>query len=140
MKSEVTYKDSEYNVTFMVRHATLRDGLVLGMLVRKASEAVKKLTEQFADMGTEDLTVLLHVYHVIYPRCMSVTYDIHNDPKATKRLTRGLTAEEFLELPQDLGFAWIEAVYEVNPDWRQQQEEGEEPGESSEPSGSGSNS
>jgi len=51
---------------------------------------------------------------VIYPRCIAVTVDGEINGKSAKIVT----VEEFLELPAEIGEAWLSTVLELNPAWR----------------------
>jgi hypothetical protein len=142
MNKQVTYKDSEYDVTFVVHSCNIRDGLTMSLLERKAQETAKGFVSLLTEASSAEIAVLLWAYQHMYPMCMAVSHSFVNGPDATKILNSRLTPEEFVDLPMELGSDWLEAVYEVNPQWRPSAEDEEEPepGESQEPSENASDS
>lgn len=99
-KLELTVGDCEVSLT--MRRATIGDDMRKSMLAAAAME--KPLADK------SDQVVAL----VVYPRCMACLVE----GKIGEKDAKGLSVEEFLALPYQIGDAWIDGVIELNPGWR----------------------
>lgn len=95
----VRYDDGERQVEVTVRQATVLDGIVHDRLVLDAIDRVGEYAEDayVAAIG-------------LYPIVRAVTVEVDGLPWPCEMA-------DFLELPQELGEAWVQAALELNPQW-----------------------
>ena len=132
--SIVKYKDSEYDVTFTVRQATVMDGLTRSV----------HLAEAYTEPQDDDTSMVKRLQRIMIihtlPACLAVT-TVENSAEALKKLDLdALTHEDFLQLPEEMVFHWERAVFKLNPHWEVQAPTSEEEaaqGEKNEPGDSG---
>jgi hypothetical protein len=84
-----------------LRSATVGDNMRKSML---ASRAVESPLPDYSDQV---------VAYSIFPRCLACAVDGTVNGKEIK----DLTAAEFVELPAEIGEAWLTAALELNPGW-----------------------
>ena len=133
-QATVEYQDSEYNVTILVQQATVRMGWQRATLTAHFEGQLKQLpaTEQ-GDLATRYI-----VFRTI-PELLAATVHIKNSKGAKKKLDKGLSLQEWLDLPEALVLNWERAVYKLNPHWVIKPPEEEKQGEAPKP-GDNSNS
>ena len=145
------YKDADYDVEIVVRSASFGDGINRVLLGRAMVEAAPKAAAvetatsaedavepiAMSTMQTMQMFAESMVSTVMYPACVSATSSITNlDADKPMRLEADITAEEFINLPEDLVSDWLSAVYELNPKWRLEESKLDDLGEANEPSDS----
>lgn len=89
-------------VSLRVRRATIGDDMRRSMLSAEATEHPQ------TDPSDQVVAV------IIYPRCMACLVDGQIDGRDAKTLT----LQEFIELPYQVGDAWVDAAIELNPGWK----------------------
>lgn len=127
----IQYKDSEFNVEIVVRKARLIDGIRRTVLIAReralmlAAYGVKpkdddaKETAELqaaAAMSGEESYLWVYRMHT-YPPCVAATVEIKNLEGAEVELSKDISPEDFLELPEALVMQWESGVLEINPHW-----------------------
>jgi hypothetical protein len=138
-KTTFDYRDDDYDLTVIVKQATVLDGLQRAALEQKiqGSEMVKYLTPEIAERPW-----IVTWLKQLYIAAQTLTVDIKSNDKEKGKVQKGLGLQEFLELPEALLNIWYMTIISVNPQLvptpPPEVKEGEtvrEAGEESEPSG-----
>lgn len=155
----IAYEDGEYNVEIVVRKARLIDGIRRTVLIAQeraamlAAYGIKSKGDDDAAESEELRTAMpegaesyLWVYRMhTYSPCIAATVEIRNLEGAGMKLSKDISPEEFLELPEALVLLWENGTLEINSHWAlripKKAEVGETPeeaGEENEPADSSS--
>jgi hypothetical protein len=108
-------KQLDLNLHGLTARLTLRSANV-GDNLRRSMLAAQALQDPLPDPAAQTAAV------VIYPRCLACLVEgtLSRETGSGETLStnaRELTPAEFVELPGELGEAWLSAALELNPTW-----------------------
>lgn len=111
-KSSFDYVDDDFDLTITVKQATVLDGLQRAALTLKLKDEdlVSFLTPEIA----ENPGIVWYLKEM-YVATTTLTVDIKsNDPKK-KKVSKNLSFEDMLKLPEALQNAWHMTIIGINP-------------------------